>query len=139
MKEVHYKIRLTSSLTTVFTMLNTDSGRAAFWADLAFEKDGAIHFEFSNGFKMECKILRITEPRFFEIVYFGTMLRITLFEEKGATILELHNSEIPDEEFVDMHAGWVSVLLALKAACDFGIDLRNHNHHYSWDQGFVDN
>jgi hypothetical protein len=36
-------------------------------------------------------------------------------------------------------AGWVSVLLALKAAVDFGVDLRNHDPERTWSTGFVDN
>jgi hypothetical protein len=36
-------------------------------------------------------------------------------------------------------AGWVSVLLALKAAADFGIDLRNHDPARTWNKGYVDN
>ena len=28
---------------------------------------------------------------------------------------------------------------ALKAAADFGVDLRNHEAARSWDEGFVDN
>jgi hypothetical protein len=27
----------------------------------------------------------------------------------------------------------------LKAAVDYGVDLRNHNSNYSWDQGYVGN
>lgn len=38
-----------------------------------------------------------------------------------------------------MIAGWVSVLMAMKAAVDFGIDLRNHDSDMAWAQGFADN
>jgi len=33
----------------------------------------------------------------------------------------------------------VSVLLALKAVADFGVDLRNHDRRRSWTAGYVDN
>jgi hypothetical protein len=33
----------------------------------------------------------------------------------------------------------VSVLLALKAAADFGVDLRNHDPARTWWQGYCDN
>jgi len=36
-------------------------------------------------------------------------------------------------------AGWVSVLMALKAAVDHGVDLRNHDPQRTWDQGYADN
>jgi hypothetical protein len=29
--------------------------------------------------------------------------------------------------------------MALKAAADFGVDLRSHDPARTWDQGFVDN
>jgi hypothetical protein len=32
-----------------------------------------------------------------------------------------------------------SVLLALKAAVDFGVELRNHDLNRTWDQGYGDN
>jgi hypothetical protein len=35
-------------------------------------------------------------------------------------------------------AGWVSVLLALKAAVDFGVDLRNSDPARRWEDGYVD-
>jgi hypothetical protein len=35
-------------------------------------------------------------------------------------------------------AGWISVLLGLKAAADFRIDLRNHRPGCTWESGFVD-
>jgi hypothetical protein len=35
-------------------------------------------------------------------------------------------------------AGWVSVLLALKAAADFRVDLRSHDPQRTWSQGYAD-
>ena len=40
---------------------------------------------------------------------------------------------------VDVAAGWVSVLLNLKAAINFGGDLRNHTRARTWIDGFIDN
>jgi hypothetical protein len=39
----------------------------------------------------------------------------------------------------ETQAGWVSVLLALKGAVDYGVDLRNHDNSRTWRKGFVDN
>jgi hypothetical protein len=36
-------------------------------------------------------------------------------------------------------AGWVSVLMCLKAAVDFGVDLRAHDPEKHWDNGYVEN
>jgi hypothetical protein len=38
-----------------------------------------------------------------------------------------------------VNAGWVSVLLGLKAAADHGVDLRNHDAARTWSQGYCDN
>ena len=39
----------------------------------------------------------------------------------------------------EVTAGWVSVLLAMKAAVDYGVDLRNHDETRTWSSGFADN
>ena len=38
-----------------------------------------------------------------------------------------------------MIAGWVSVLMAMKAYVDHGVDLRNHNENRVWSNGYADN
>ena len=38
-----------------------------------------------------------------------------------------------------MTAGWVSVLMAMKAALDYGVDLRNHDIERTWMKGYADN
>jgi hypothetical protein len=35
-------------------------------------------------------------------------------------------------------ADWVSVLLALKAKVDHGVDVRNHHAARTWDKGYCD-
>jgi hypothetical protein len=47
--------------------------------------------------------------------------------------------DVPDEWHAEVNAGWVSVLLALKAAADHGVDLRNHDAARTWSQGYCDN
>ena len=37
------------------------------------------------------------------------------------------NENINENEFNEVYAGWVSVLMNLKAVADFQCDLRNHN------------
>ena len=39
----------------------------------------------------------------------------------------------------EMTAGWVSVLMTMKAALDFETDLRNHDIERTWIKGYVDN
>jgi len=57
----------------------------------------------------------------------------------NGTDITLINENVPINECEEIKAGWVSVLLALKAFADFGIDIRNHSKEKNWSTGFVDN
>ena len=59
------------SLGAVYRALETDEGRASFWAERAIEKDGTIHFTFSNGVTYESRILEREPPHRFSLEYFG--------------------------------------------------------------------
>jgi hypothetical protein len=39
----------------------------------------------------------------------------------------------------EIRSGWISVLLLLKAAVDFGVDMRNHDPKRTWDHTYCDN
>jgi hypothetical protein len=56
----------------------------------------------------------------------------------GGTDLTLTESGLPTVARVENMVGWVTVLLNLKAAVDFGIDLRNKDPKRSWEWGYVD-
>jgi hypothetical protein len=120
----------------VHALLATDAGRARFWAESAIETDGAIAFRFPNGYASEARVLASEPSALFALDYFGAAARFELAPDgAGGTDLTLtHGDEHPDTR-----PGWVSVLLALTAAADFGVDLRSHDPARSWDQGFVDN
>jgi hypothetical protein len=53
--------------------------------------------------------------------------------------LALTDRGVPSADRVEVIAGWVSVLLSLKAALDFGVDLRSDDPQRTWDQGYVEN
>ena len=138
---VRWRVHLSSPPETVYSTLATSEGRAKFWAESAEEKDGTIDFIFPNGEKWQGRILETVSPQLFSVQYYGGS--ITTFElrpdGKGGTDLSLTDKGVPDKWRIDVTAGWVSVLLALKAAVDFNIDLRNHDPGCTWDQGYVDN
>lgn len=140
MHSVTWNIQLKSDPNTVFDMLDTDEGRAQFWAESAVEEKGVIHFKFINGWQYESRILTRNKPTLFSIDYFETPVEFHIKETtNGGSILTVVNEGIPDHDFNEVHAGWVSVLLVLKAAADHGIDLRNHDASKTWDEGFVEN
>ena len=140
LKELKWRLKLKSDISRVYEYLTSDEGRASFWAESAKEVAGEVHFQFINGWKYTSKIIKTVKNSMFCLNYFDTKVTFELVKDMdGGTILTLINENIPENEFHDFHAGWVSVLLALKAACDHEVDLRNHHPGQCWDQGFVGN
>jgi len=138
---IRWRIHLHSPPEKAYRFLSTHEGRAAFWAESAVERAGTIHFTFPGGQSWQGKILEQDEPRRYSIVYYGGS--ITTFElasdGEGGTDLMLTDQGVPEKDRTEVIAGWVSVLMALKAAVDFGIDLRNHDPAHSWEQGYAEN
>jgi hypothetical protein len=110
-------------------------------ADSPAEQEGdQIEFVFSSGQRWQSTVLENNPPDRFALSYFGGS-RVTFELESdgaGGTDLTLTEEEVPFGERDDNLAGWVSVLLTLKAAADFGVDLRNHDPARTWGQGYVD-
>ena len=138
---IQWSLHLQSPPEKVYRMLATDEGRAQFWAESAVEQGGHIHFLFPNGQSWRGEILAQRSPHLFRIVYLGGSTVTFSLETDGAvgTDLTLTDEGVPGDYRCEVIAGWVSVLMALKAAADFGVDLRNHDPRRTWDQGFADN
>ncbi len=138
--QIIWRVHFASSIEKVFDALTTNEGRKNFWAEEAPEKDGYIEFNILNYPKYKAKILKVDYPTSFELEYFGTDVNFSLSKtaDKGTDLLL--TAVIPNDSVkYEMTAGWVSVLLAMKAAIDFDVDLRNHHPKRVWDEGFVDN
>ncbi|MDX1478174.1 MAG: SRPBCC domain-containing protein [Saprospiraceae bacterium] len=137
---VTWKIHLRSSPSKVFAFLTTDAGRAAFWAESAVEHEGEIQFTFSSGVTYRGRVIRVVPSTLFELDYFASLVRFELEDDgQGGTDLTVTNTHFEADVYLDLHAGWISVLMALKAAADHGIDLRNHDPERTWSQGYADN
>jgi hypothetical protein len=138
---IRWKLHLKSSPQAVYDKLCPDEGRASFWAESAMEQDGVIHFVFPNQAEWKGRMLEDHPPRRFKVEYYGGS--ITSFELEsdgsGGTDLIMSDQGVPEEDKTEVIAGWVSVLMALKASVDFGIDLRNHDPKRTWDEGYVEN
>jgi hypothetical protein len=133
---IQWRLHLATSREDVHALLATDSGRARFWAESAVAHAGVICFRFPNAYVHDARIVANEPPALFELAYFGGLARFELAADgAGGTDLTLTH----DDQHPDTRRGWVSVLRALKAAADFGVDLRNHDPGRSWDHGFVDN
>lgn len=140
-KIIHWRIHLRASPEQVYELISTNDGRALFWAESAMELDKHIQFIFPDGQKWRGKILEEKEHSLYRVNYFGNSTATFQLEGDGGkgTVLTLTDEGVAAQDRAEVIAGWVSVLLALKAACDFGIDLRNHDARYTWDKGFADN
>lgn len=138
---IRWRIRLRSSPERVFAMLDGADGRRRFWAESAEEVEpGVVEFRFASGERWRGRVLERLPSRRFALTYFGGSVAAFDLEPDagGGTELCLTEEGVPPEAWPDNHAGWVSVLLALKAAADFGVDLRNHDPRRTWAAGYVD-
>ena len=134
-----WRLHLNAPPAEVFDALDSDDGRAGFWADSAVEADDVIGFEFANGMGYRGRIIERVRPSLFSVDYFGSTAHFCLESDgSGGTDLILRNEEVPEADRVEVTSGWLNVLLPLKAYVDHGIDLRNHDPRRTWDQGFVD-
>ena len=133
---IRWRVHVASPPLIVHALLATDAGRARFWAESAEERNGEIDFRFPDGSSWRGRVLANDPPRSFALDYLGTRVEFELADDgaAGTDVTLVDESEHPETR-----AGWVSVLLALKAAADHGIDLRNHDSRRTWEQGFVDN
>lgn len=139
--EINWKVHFSSPIEKVYEALTTDKGRKQFWAENTIEKNGYIEFSILNYPKYKSKILKKNGKDVFQIEYFGTIVMFRLFTTQDDFGTDLFLTAQTDNEDVknEMTSGWVSVLLAMKAAVDFGVDLRNHNPDRVWENGYLDN
>ena len=135
-----WRIHLRATPGELFPMLATPAGRKRFWAVSAEESNGIIEFRFLNGQTLTARILEREPPARFALSYFGGSRVVfeLASDGRGGTDLVLTETGVPAGEVLENLPGWVSVLLGLKAAADFGVDLRNHDPGRQWDQGYVD-
>ena len=138
---ITWNLHLKSPPEKIFKYLNSNEGRAKFWATKAIEKDNFVEFVFPNGYEWRGKILERKSPNIFKIEYIDgskTTFQLKL-DRKGGTDLTLTDENVEKEWETDVKAGWVSVLMSLKAAIDFDVDLRNNDPDRTWDQNYCDN
>jgi uncharacterized protein YndB with AHSA1/START domain len=137
---IRWRLHLSSPPVAVYALIATNEGRARFWAETAIEEDGHILFRFPNGLEWRARILDQKTPTLFSLDYFDSNTTFELLSDgAGGTDLTLIDRDVSSKYREEVVAGWVSVLLALKAAVDFNIDLRNHDPYRTWDQGYCNN
>ena len=140
-ESIEWRLHLQAPPERVFAMLTAAEGRRQFWAESADESSGTIKFRFSDRSELVSRILEHQPPHRFAVEYFGGA-NVTFEctpDGSGGTDLRLTETGTPPAERNENIAGWVSVLLCLKAAVDHGVDLRNHDPQRTWADGYVEN
>ena len=138
-KPIVWRVHIPVPPDRVYVALDSDAGRRSFWAESAVEQDGVIHFRFINGTRHDSRVLTRTPFREWTIEYFGGSARFELAEDgRGGTDVTLTHTGVAEGDWVETHAGWLNVLLPLKAWLVHGVDLRNHDPLRTWDDGYVD-
>ena len=136
---IQWRLHVPRRPDEVFEALTTDEGRASFWAESAVEQDGVIAFRFINGEAYDARIVERRHPDLFSLEYFGGLARFELTNDgRGGTDLLLTHTGIRDDEWIEVHAGWLNVLFPLKAWLVASVDLRNHDVTRTWDHGYAD-
>ena len=137
---IEWKVHFASRIGKVYEFLTTDIGRSKFWAEETKEENGFVEFKILNYPKYKSRIIEKKPQKLFRIEYFGTDVTFELKEtEDNGTDLYLTSLTPNENTKNEMTAGWVSVLMAMKGAVDFGIDLRNHDPDRVWENGYLDN
>ncbi|WP_106145871.1 SRPBCC family protein [Flagellimonas meridianipacifica] len=140
MKTITWKLYLKSNPKAVFDLISTAEGRKKFWAEKATEVNGIIQFTFPNGQEYKGQILKTIPNRKFYLDYFNSLVKFNLEpSENDGTDLILINENVDESEFSEVNAGWISVLMNLKAVADFNCDLRNHDPKRTWNQDYAEN
>ena len=138
--ELQWRVHLDATPEAVYARLATDDGRESFWAESSKTLDDDVWLVFPDQSTTTVRIVLQRPPLLLEMDYFGVSTRFALQPAgEQATVLEVTASNIPAHDMVDLAAGWVSVLLNLKAVINFGHDLRNHARPRTWADRFVDN
>ncbi len=137
---IKWKMHFNSSPQVVYEGLATAEGRAKYWAESAVESEGVIEFQILGYPPFKGRVLEKIPGELFGIEYFGSEVTFELKkDDDGGADMTLIAKNVDDSMKHEMTAGWVSVLMAMKAALDFGVDLRNHDIERTWMKGYADN
>jgi uncharacterized protein YndB with AHSA1/START domain len=134
-----WRLSLESPRDHVFELLDTDAGRERFWAVRSRAVDGGFELEFPGGLTTHVEVVERDPPARLALRYFGSDVELELAaRDDGGTLFEVRCRCDDPAAWVEMHPGWVSWLLLLKATGDFGVDLRNGSPERAWPQRYVD-
>ena len=138
-RPIVWRLSLASPPGRVFEYVDTDAGRERFWATRSRRDDSSFELQFPNGYRTRVDVLERIHPSRLVIQYLDSRSTFDLTPHPGGGCLFQVTCECDEpDSWMEFYPGWVSWLLVLKAAVDFGVDLRNGSPDRTWDQRFVD-
>ncbi len=139
-RDIRWRMRLAEPPSRVYGFLATDAGRVRWWCDRSEERDGLVHLQFLGEQDLIVPVLRAQAPMHYSLRYLdGSELHFDLrATDNGGTDFDFTARGLTAERWRDHHASWLGALLRLKAICDHGVDLRNHDPDLRFDAGYVD-
>jgi uncharacterized protein YndB with AHSA1/START domain len=139
MPEIVWRLHLTAAPERVFAAWLSSSDHERFWCERSTVlPDGSFRQHFIDGTVACCAIEEVKEPDYIRLRYFDRRVDIRLERQSIGTDLTLIALGVEPDEWNDVHAGWLNVLLPFKAWVDFAVDLRNHDPLRTWAQRYVD-
>lgn len=135
---IDWRVHFEASPAEVWTAWTTDGGRERFWAETSRSDESGFVLCFIKGERLRVDLVEEQAAERLVFHYFGGSTVSLDFAPDGKGGCDLRLREEGAPEPIANYAGWVSVLLACKAAVDFGIDLRSRDPARSWDSGYVD-
>jgi uncharacterized protein YndB with AHSA1/START domain len=134
-----WRLSLASPPERVFELLDSDEGRVRFWAARSRVSPGGFELEFPDGVRVNVEILERKPPSRMTLGYLGARAEFELAtREDGGCLFQVTCHTEERAALAEFLPGWVSWLLVLKGAADFGIDLRNGDPERTWAQRYVD-
>ena len=138
-KTILWRLHTASPPERIWELLTTDRGRERFWAEASRSDGDEFTLSFLTGVEETCRVTEAAPPRRFAFTYFGSRVLFELAPDgRGGTDITLTDAEVAEEDYEEVLPGWLNVLLPLKAAADFGVDLRTHDPARTWRERYVD-
>jgi uncharacterized protein YndB with AHSA1/START domain len=143
--QIHMSVKLAAGRDRVWQALTTPAGITSWWserAEIQPSDGGLLRLLFPNRRMLDSKVVMCRPMQLMSFVYFGgtrAQFEVNTHPSGGTIVSVTDHGFSSQEDYAETLAHWTSVLLALKAYLDFGVDLRNHTPTFNWEQGFVDN
>jgi hypothetical protein len=135
-----WRVHLLAPRELVFDLITPEFEPGPYRASSAGRLDGENGWLAPEGAHLKDATLDLTPPRRIVARYAGGgVATLELSDDgRGGTVLRLTDVGQQAEDRTELVAGWVSVLLALKASVDFSLDLRDHDRRTFWTGAYLE-